>query len=82
MLVDVPEPVWKMSTTNWSSSFPSITSLAAASIALPRRSSTTSSATFTWAAIIFIAPSARMKRRGNRSPLTGKFSTARWVDAP
>ena len=33
MFVEVPEPVWKTSTTNWSSNFPSATSRAACSIA-------------------------------------------------
>ena len=33
MFVEVPEPVWKMSTTNWSSKSPSATSRAAATIA-------------------------------------------------
>ena len=34
------------------------------------------------AAAAFSSPSARRKRRGKRSPLTGKFATARAVEAP
>ena len=37
---------------------------------------------FTVAAAAFISPSASMNSRGIRSPLIGKFSTARWVCAP
>ena len=33
VLVEVPEPVWNRSTTNWSSSRPSITSVALATMA-------------------------------------------------
>ena len=34
------------------------------------------------AAACFTKPKARMKERGNRRPLMGKFNTARMVDAP
>ncbi len=34
------------------------------------------------AAARLIRPRARMKARGNRRPLIGKLSTARWVEAP
>ena len=37
---------------------------------------------FTPAAAALISASARITRRGSRRPLTGKFSTARWVCAP
>src|SRR5688572_14872555 len=37
---------------------------------------------FTSAAAALIRASARTSRRGKRTPLTGKFSTARWVWAP
>ena len=41
-----------------------------------------SSSRFVVAAAHLISPSARMKSRGMRSPLIGKFSTARCVCAP
>jgi len=34
------------------------------------------------AAAYLIVPSAQMKRRSKRSPLIGKFCTARWLEAP
>ncbi len=39
MFVEVPEPVWKTSRTNWSSNFPSSTSRAAREIASAREGS-------------------------------------------
>src|SRR5688572_11287231 len=44
--------------------------------------SSSCSSTFASAATLLIKPSAAMKERGKRSPLIGKFSTARWVCAP
>ena len=82
MFVEVPEPVWKMSTTNWASSFPSLTSCAASRIASARRASSKPSSAFVTAACFLISPSARMNPRENRSSLIGKFSTARAVCAP
>ena len=43
MFVDVPEPVWNISTTNWSSNFPPAASVAASTIAVPKFSSRSSS---------------------------------------
>ena len=82
MLVDVPDPVWNMSTTKWPSSVPSTTSAAAATMASAISGSSSPSSWFTWAAESLIWPSARMKVLGKRRLLIGKFSTARIVWAP
>jgi hypothetical protein len=58
MFVEVPEPVWKMSSTKCSSSTPSITSVAALRIASDRSSSRRPSSEFTSAAAFLIAPRA------------------------
>ena len=50
MFVEVPEPVWKMSTTNWSSQRPSATSAAARATASAMRGSRSPSSAFTSAA--------------------------------
>ncbi len=81
MFEDVPEPVWKTSTGKWSSQRPSTTSAAASAIAAATSSSTTPSSALTLAAAALIRPSASMCARSSRCPLTGKFSTARWVCA-
>ncbi len=82
MLVEVPEPVWNTSTTNWSSSLPSITSRAASWMVSASLPSSFPSWALAPAAAILISPMARMKARGMRWPLMGKFSTALWVWAP
>ena len=82
MLVDVPEPVWKTSTTNWSSSLPSATSCAARTITSAVSGSSSPRSRLTSAAASLIWPRARMKDGGNRRSLIGKFSTARIVWAP
>ena len=82
MFVDVPEPVWKMSSTKWASSSPTIASRAARSIASPRSGSRRPSSRFTREAASLIAPSASMKRRPKRRSLIGKFRRARSVWAP
>ena len=82
MLLDVPEPVWKMSTTNSRSCWPAATSCAAWMIASASLASSLPLAVFTSAAAFLISASARITRRGRRSPLTGKFSAARCVCAP
>jgi hypothetical protein len=79
MFVDVPEPVWKMSSTKCRSSSPSITSREAWRIAPARRASSRPRSSFTLAAACLIAPSARRKRRSKRSRLIGKFWRARSV---
>jgi len=82
MLVDVPEPVWKMSTGNSASHFPSITSRAALRMAPARLLSSNPSEWLTVAAAHFTSPIARMNERGNRRSLIGKFSIARAVCTP
>ena len=82
VLVEVPEPVWKMSRTKCSSKPPSMTSCAAATTALPIFSSNRPNDMLVLAADCLIRPKARMKGRGKRRPLMGKFKTARMVDAP
>ena len=82
MLVEVPEPVWKMSRTNWSSSFPSTTSPAACSMPPASLRSSRPSSALVRAAARLIIPSAAMRRLGKRMPLIGKFCRARWVWAP
>jgi hypothetical protein len=82
MFVDVPLPVWKMSTTNWSSSFPSITSLAACWMSCSRFSSRMPRSRFTVAAADLMSPMASMNRREKWRSEMGKFSTARPVCAP
>jgi len=82
MLVEVPEPVWKTSTTNWSSSLPSMTSRAAVSMAPAGFPSRRPSSRFACAAASLTSPMARMNGRGRRRPLMGKFRTARRVCAP
>ena len=81
MLVEVPEPVWYTSTTNWSSQRPSTTSSAAWRIASPAAVSNLPAAVFASAMPSLISPNAMTSSRGNRSPLIGKFSTARCVCA-
>jgi len=82
MLVDVPEPVWNTSTGKWLSHRPSATSRAAALMAAAGSGGRRPSAALASAAASLMSPSARMKGRGKRRPLTGKLSTARWVWAP
>ncbi len=82
MFVEVPEPVWKTSRTNWSSNFPSSTSRAAREIASADGGSRSASPAFTSAANPLIIAAARTTGIGIRTPLTGKFSDARCVCAP
>ena len=82
MLVEVPEPVWNTSSGKCASSAPDATSAAASAIARATSGSSTPSASFASAAARFTSPSACRNTRGKRSPLIGKFSTARCVDAP
>ena len=82
MLVEVPDPVWKMSTTNWSSKRPSATSLAACDMASARPASSRSSSRFTSAAAPLISPIALTNDLGKRRPLMGKLRSARVVCAP
>ena len=58
MFVEVPDPVWKTSSTNWSSSLPSATSWAACCMGSDSAPSRRPSSTLTWAAAILIRPIA------------------------
>src|SRR5687767_7624688 len=82
MLVEVPEPVWKMSSGKWSSSRPPATSSAARTIASASLPSRLPMAALTAADSRLIAPRAAMKRRGKRRPETGKLRRARSDWAP
>jgi hypothetical protein len=79
MLVEVPEPVWKMSSVKWSSCSPSTTSSAARPMASASSRSRRPASALTLAASPLIIPNAAMKRRGKRRPLTGKLRRARSV---
>ena len=79
MFVDVPLPVWKMSTTNSASSLPSNTSCAACWMRRSRFSSSRPRSWLTCAHADLISPIAAMNRRLNRRSEIGKFSTARPV---
>ena len=82
MFVEVPEPVWKMSTTNSESSLPSATSCAAAAMAAEMSESSRPRSAFVCAAASFTLAMARMNDLGNRRSLIGKLTTARIVWAP
>ena len=82
MFVDVPLPVWKTSTTNWSSCLPSATACAAWMIGPPRSAGSRPRSMLTCAAAFLISPMARMNERGTRSGLIWKFTSARRVWAP
>ena len=82
MFVEVPDPVWKMSTTNASSCFPSMTSWAASTMARDNAGSSCPSPSLTTAADCLTWPIARMNARLNLRSLIGKFSSARRVLAP
>ena len=81
MLELVPEPVWKTSIGNWSSSRPSATSIAAATMASACSAGSTSSSLFVRAAAALTRARAWISRGSRGVPLIGKFSTARWVCA-
>jgi hypothetical protein len=78
----VPEPVWKTSIGNWSSSSPAATRSAAAAIRSALSASSSPSSAFTRAAAALIRPSQRATGAGIGSPETGKFSTALRVSPP
>src|SRR5918912_4230875 len=82
MFEDVPEPVWKTSIGNWSSSSPAATRSPAAAIRSAFSASSSSSSAFTRAAAALIRPSQRATGGGIGSPETGKLSTAFRVSAP
>src|SRR5262245_16987979 len=78
----VPEPVWKTSIGNWSSSSPSATRSAAAAMRAALSSSRRPSSPFTRAAAALIRPSQRATGTGIGSPETGKLATALRVSPP
>src|SRR4051794_14582495 len=82
MFEEVPEPVWKTSTGNWSSCCPSAIALLASAIRSARSPSSSPRAPFASAAAPLIRPSQRTTGTGTRSPETGKFSTALVVSPP
>ena len=79
MLLDVPDPVWKTSSGNWSSWFPAVTSAAAAAMRSAISGSTTPSWLLTRAAAPLIRPRACTTAGSIGVPEMGKFSIARWV---
>ncbi len=82
MLVEVPDPVWNMSTGNCASSLPSATSAAAAAIASATRRSSSPSSRLAPAAARLMRPSAWISLGGIGQPLIGKLLTARCVCGP
>ena len=82
MLDDVPEPVWKTSIGNWSSSSPPAIRSAAAAIRSAFSWSRSPSSAFARAAAALIRPSQRATCVGIGSPDTWKFSTAFFVSVP
>jgi hypothetical protein len=82
MLVEVPDPVWKMSRGKSPSRRPSMTSWAAWRMAAARRGSSDPCSSLTAAAWYLIIARAWMKRRGKTRPETGKLRRARSVCAP
>ena len=82
IFVDVPDPVWKISTRNWSSKSPFITSLHTWTIISPISGSNKPKSTLTSAAANLISASPLIKFLGNFKSLIGKFKIALIVCAP
>ena len=82
MFEEVPEPVWKTSTGNWSSSSPAAIRSAAAAIAPPCPASSSPSSAFASAAAALMRPSQRATGIGIGSPEIGKLAIAFAVSAP
>jgi hypothetical protein len=82
MFEEVPEPVWKTSIGNWSSSSPFAMRSPAAAIRSALSASSRPSSPFTRAAAALIRPSQRATGAGIGSPETGKLTTALLVSAP
>src|SRR5918911_46390 len=82
MFDDVPDPVWKTSIGNWSSSSPRATRSPAAAIRSAFSASRRPSSPFTRAAAALIRPSHRATGVGIGSPETGKFAIALRVSPP
>ena len=82
MFDEVPEPVWKTSIGNWSSSSPAAIRSPAAAIRSAFSSSSSPSSALTRAAAALIRPSQRATGAGIGSPETGKLSIAFLVSPP
>ena len=82
MFEEVPEPVWKTSTGNWSSCSPAATASPAAAIRSARLGVEAAQLAVDQAAAAFSRPSQRTTGTGTRSPETGKLSTALVVSPP
>jgi hypothetical protein len=82
MLDEVPEPVWKTSMGNWSSSSPAATRSAAAAIRSAFSPSSSPRSAFARAAAALMRPSQRATGAGIGSPETGKLPIALRVSAP
>ena len=82
MLVCVPDPVCQTTSGKLSSNLPSITSLAAAAIAVPRSAEISPWSMFTSAQAFLITPRARTMAIGCFSQPMGKLMMDRWVCAP
>ena len=82
MLVEVPDPVWKISTGNSRSSLPSTTSVAAATMACAIGDSSLTPFQVHERRRALHPAEGVDHLRGIGRPLMGKFSTARWVCAP
>src|SRR5689334_1723977 len=82
MFEDVPEPVWKTSIGNWSSSSPFAIRSPASAMRAALSSSSSPSSAFTRAAAALMRPSQRATGVGIGWPETGKLSTALRVSPP
>jgi hypothetical protein len=78
----VPEPVWKTSIGNWSSSSPAAIRAAAAEIRSALSVSSKPRSAFAWAAAPLMRPSQRATDGGIGCPETRKFATAFVVSPP
>ena len=82
MFDEVPEPVWKASTGNWSSNSPAATRSAASAIRSARSGSSRPRSAFTRAAAALMRPSQWTISSRIGVPETWKFSTALAVSPP
>ena len=82
MFDEVPEPVWKTSIGNWSSSSPAAIRSPAAAMRSALSASSRPSSPFTRAAAALIRPSQRATGAGIGSPETGKLAIALRVSPP
>src|SRR4051794_12600171 len=82
MFDEVPEPVWKASTGNWSSNSPSATRSAASAMRCATSESRRPSSPLARAAAALMRPSQRMTSSFTGSPETGKLATALSVSPP